>query len=97
MKITPIQVTVAELTKNYSDDGDDGVFGYDGRLTIRPAFQRCFVYSIKQECSVIDSVRKNRPLNVIYWSKTGNDTYEIIDGQQRTISICQYVANRLRL
>lgn len=30
MKITPIQVTVADLTKNYKDDGDGGVFGYDG-------------------------------------------------------------------
>ena len=37
MKITPIQVTVADLTKNYKDDGDGGVFGYDDRLTIRPA------------------------------------------------------------
>ena len=31
MKIKPIQVKVSDLTKNYSDDGDDGVFGYDGR------------------------------------------------------------------
>lgn len=29
MKITPIQVTIKELTKNYSDDGDNGVFGYE--------------------------------------------------------------------
>ena len=27
----------------------------------------------------------------MYWSKTGNDTYEVLDGQQRTISIAQYV------
>lgn len=30
MKIIPIQVTIADLTKNYKDDGDGGVFGYDG-------------------------------------------------------------------
>lgn len=91
MKITPIQVSVADLTKNYTDDGDDGVFGYDGKLTIRPKFQRAFVYSDKQRNLVIDSVMKNRPLNVMYWSKTGDDTYEVLDGQQRTISISQYV------
>lgn len=28
MKIEPIQVTVADLTKNYSDDGDGGVFDH---------------------------------------------------------------------
>lgn len=27
----------------------------------------------------------------MYWSKTGNDTYEVLDGQQRTISVAQYV------
>ena len=48
MKITPIQITIADLTKNYKDDGDGGVFGYDDRLTIRPAYQREFVYKDKQ-------------------------------------------------
>ena len=91
MKITPIQVTIADLTKNYKDDGDGGVFGYDDRLTIRPAYQREFVYKDKQRDLVIDSIRKGRPLNVMYWSKTGNDTYEVLDGQQRTISVAQYV------
>lgn len=47
MKITSIQVTVADLTENYKDDGDDSVFGYDGRLTIRPSSQREFVYKDK--------------------------------------------------
>lgn len=37
MKITAIQVKVSDLTKNYSDDGDGGVFGYDGHLTIKSA------------------------------------------------------------
>ena len=91
MKITPIQVTVEELTKNYKDDGDGGVFGLNGKLTVRPAYQREFVYNDKQRALVIDSIMKGRPLNVMYWSKTGADTYEVLDGQQRTISIAQYV------
>lgn len=91
MKITPIQVTIADLTKNYKDNGDDGVYGYNGRLTIRPNYQREFIYKDKQRDAVVDSVMKGRPLNVMYWSKTGPDTYEVLDGQQRTISIAQYV------
>ena len=91
MRITPITVTVNELVKGYIDDGDGGVIGYDHRLVIRPAFQREFVYKEKQRNAVIDSIRKSRPLNVMYWSKTGDDTYEVLDGQQRTISVAQYV------
>lgn len=91
MKINQIKVTVKELAKNYKDDGDGGVFGYDGRLTIRPAYQREFIYKDKQREAVIDSVLKGFPLNVMYWSKTGEDTYEVLDGQQRTISLAQYV------
>lgn len=91
MKITPIQVTIDDLAKNYKDDGDGGVFGYDNRLTIRPSYQREFVYKDRQRDLVVDSVMKNRPLNVMYWSKVGNDTYEVLDGQQRTISVCQYI------
>lgn len=91
MKITEMKITVAELTKNYRDNGDGGVYGYDGRLTIRPAYQREFVYKDKQRNAVIETVFKGFPLNIMYWSKTGDNTYEVLDGQQRTISISQYV------
>lgn len=92
MTIQEIKVTVADLCKGYHDDGDGGVVGYDGKLVIRPAFQREFVYKDKQRDAVIDTVLKGYPLNVMYWSRTGADTYEVLDGQQRTISIAQYVS-----
>lgn len=65
--------------------------GYDERLDIRPKYQREFVYKDKQRDEVIRSVLKGLPLNVIYWAKTGEDSYEVLDGQQRTISLCEYV------
>lgn len=92
MKITETKIKVSDLVANYSDNGDGGVFGYDGRLTIRPSYQREFVFSDKQRAAVIDSVMNGFPLNLMYWSKTGPDTYEVLDGQQRTISIAQYVS-----
>lgn len=91
MKITERKITIADLSKNYKDDGDGGVFAYDGKLTVRPAYQREFVYRDAQRDAVMATVRKGFPLNIMYWSKTGADTYEMLDGQQRTISICQYI------
>ena len=91
MKIKSLDLTVRELVKNYSDDGEGGVTGYGGKLDIRPSFQREFIYKDKERNAVIDSILKGFPLNVMYWSDRENGEHEIIDGQQRTISIAQYV------
>ena len=91
MKIDLQKVTVQDLTDGYVDDGEGGVRGYGGRLDIRPAYQREFIYGDKERNAVIDTVSKRFPLNVMYWADAGDGTYEVIDGQQRTISIAQYV------
>ena len=91
MQIELKEITIAQLTEDYLDDGEGGVVGYGGELDIRPPYQREFIYKDKQRDAVIDTVIKNFPLNVMYWSVRGEGNYEIIDGQQRTVSICQYV------
>ena len=91
MKIREQKLTVRELVEGYSDDGEGGVLGYGSKLDIRPVYQREFVYDGKQRDAVINTVRKGLPLNTMYWADIGDDRFEIIDGQQRTISICQYV------
>jgi hypothetical protein len=91
MKIELKEITVRELTKGYKDNLEDGVIGYAGKLDIRPPYQREFIYKDKQRDAVIDTVTKDFPLNVMYWAVRHDGNYEIIDGQQRTISICQYV------
>lgn len=85
------KVTVGEVCEGYFNDAEEGVVGYDERLDIRPKYQREFVYKDAQRDEVIRTVLKGLPLNVIYWCKTGEDTYEVLDGQQRTISLCEYV------
>lgn len=92
MEIEHKKITVGELVAGYSDDGHGGVRGYDGKLDIRPPFQREFVYKDKQRDAVIDTILKGYPLNVMYWAVRNDGTYEIIDGQQRTISVARYVA-----
>ena len=91
MKIKLNKTAIRELVEGYFDDGDGGVVGYDERLDIRPPYQREFVYKPKERDAVIHTVLKDFPLNSIYWAAKQDGTYEIIDGQQRTISICQYV------
>ena len=92
MKIELREVTIGELTEDYSDNGDGGVVGYGGKLDIRPPYQREFIYKDRQRNAVIETVQQQFPLNVMYWADRGDGTFEIIDGQQRTISICQYVS-----
>ena len=91
MKVQLRKITIRDLAEGYSDDGDGGVRGYGGNLDIRPPYQREFVYKDKQRDAVIETVRQGFPLNVMYWADRGDGRFEIIDGQQRTISICQYV------
>lgn len=91
MQIQLKEIAIRDLTNGYQDNQEDGVIGFGGKLDIRPAFQREFVYKDKQRDAVIETVLKNYPLNVMYWAVIDLDKNEIIDGQQRTISICQYV------
>lgn len=97
MKIELKRVTVREVAENYRDNDEDGVVGYDGKLNIRPKYQREFVYNAKQRDAVVETIRKGFPLNVMYWAVNDDGTYEVLDGQQRTLSFCQYAAGDFSL
>jgi hypothetical protein len=102
MKIELRPITVREMVQNYKDSAEEGVVGYGGRLNIRPAYQREFVYKDEQRNEVIRTVMRGYPstefpLNVMYWAKTDEESYELIDGQQRTISLCQYANNEFSI
>lgn len=91
MKIELKEISISELVAEYADNQENGVVAYGGKLDVRPPYQREFVYGDKERMAVIDTVMHGFPLNVMYWAVRDDGTYEIIDGQQRTISICQYV------
>ena len=94
MNIKLHNITVRELTKGYEDNEEQGVRGYGGKLDIRPPYQREFIYDEKKRAAVITSIKSKYPLNVMYWATRDDDAevpFEVMDGQQRTISICQYV------
>ena len=91
MKIELKNIKIRDVVKGYKDSGESGVVGYSGKLNIRPAFQREFIYGQKERDAVIRTVRSSFPLNTMYWSVDRDGGFELMDGQQRTISICQYV------
>lgn len=91
MEIVLIKVSVADLCKGYTNKEEEGVFAYSGKLNVRPPYQREFVYKDDKKHAVIDTLSKGYPLNVMYWAQLGDRRYEIIDGQQRTLSICSFV------
>ena len=95
MEIKLQEILVKDLVEGYiNDDVENGVIGYGGKLNIRPKYQREFVYKDEKRDKVIDTVNKNFPLNVMYWALNDDGTYEVLDGQQRTISICDYIVGK---
>lgn len=92
MKIQLKEIPIRDVAQGFVNNDEEGVIGYGGKLNIRPKYQREFIYKDAQRDAVIDTVRKDFPLNVMYWAVNGDGTYEVLDGQQRTISACQYVA-----
>ena len=97
MKIQMHEIAIRDIFNGYLDSAENGVVAYAGELNVRPAFQREFVYKDKQRDEVINTVKKNFPLNVMYWVKGDGGGYELLDGQQRTISICQYLNGEFSL
>lgn len=91
MKIELQNIKVSDLVDGYADNQEGGVVGYHGQLNIRPKYQREFIYSPEQEAAVIRTVMKGFPLNSMYWVELSDGRYEVMDGQQRTLSICQYI------
>lgn len=95
MDVSELKIKIGEVYEGYFNDDEEGVVGYNELLDIRPKYQREFVYKDAQRDEVIRTVLKKLPLNVIYWCKVkkddGSDGFEVLDGQQRTISVCEYV------
>lgn len=81
----------------YNEYEGKGLYGLSGKLTIQPEFQRHYLYAEnggKKEVDVIQSVRNGYPLGLIYFSKVGDDRYEVLDGQQRITSLGRFITEK---
>ena len=97
MKILLHEIPIRDVVTGYTNDDEEGVTGYGGRLNIRPKYQREFIYKEGQRDAVLHTIQKGFPLNVMYWVKNNDQDFEVMDGQQRTISFCEYVAGNFSL
>ena len=96
MKIELKEILIKDVVNQYKNNYEEGVVGYSGELNIRPKYQREFVYNIVQQKEVINTILNNYPLNVMYWIKTQKG-FELLDGQQRTLSICEYIVGNFSI
>lgn len=95
MEIVKTAITIRDLCKGYVNESETdiekGVYAYNGKLCVRPAFQRSFIYNDKQANAVVNTAFRGFPLNIMYWADNGDGTYDCLDGQQRTISLANFV------
>ena len=94
MKITQQNIKVKDIFEGFEDKDEDGIFAYNKKLVVRPPYQREFVYDLDQSEAVLQTVFRKFPLNVMYWVKTGENEFEILDGQQRTLSVMYYLFHK---
>lgn len=95
-----IDITIKEICQGfvYNEYEGKGLFGWSGKLTIQPEYQRNYIYADgKRDVAVINSILNGYPIGLIYFVKTDNDRYEILDGQQRITSIGRFLTNKLAI
>lgn len=98
MKATLKEITVKDICEGfvYNEYEGKGLFGLGGSLTIQPEYQRNYIYADgKRDVAVIESVIKGYPIGLIYFNKTGENRFEVLDGQQRITSLGRFMTNKL--
>ena len=92
--------TVADLCKGftYNELEGKGLLGLDGRLTIQPEYQRNYIYNdVKRDVAVIESLLKGYPIGLIYFNRTADGRFEVLDGQQRITSFGRFVTGKFAI
>ena len=91
-------ITVGDICKGfyYNKLEGKGVNGWGGKLVIQPEYQRNYIYEeLKRDTAVVESLLKGYPLGLLYFLKTGEDRYEVLDGQQRITSFGRFVTGKM--
>jgi len=102
MKTTLKTYLVKEICEGfvYNELEGKGLFGLAGKLVIQPEYQRNYIYASdggKREQAVIESVLKGYPIGLIYFNKTPEDKFEVLDGQQRITSLGRFVTDKFAI
>ena len=99
MKTTLLtDVSVEDICKGfvYNELEGKGLFGWGGKLTIQPEYQRNYIYADgKKDVAVVRSLMSGYPLGLMYFVKTADGRYEVLDGQQRITSFGRFRTGKL--
>ena len=98
--ILKTDLTVRDINEGfvYNEYEGKGLFGWGGKLTIQPEYQRNYIYADgKRDVAVINSLLKGYPLGLLYFVKVGEDKYEILDGQQRVTSFGRFITDKFAI
>lgn len=93
-------ITVKDICEGfvYNELEGKGLFGFSGKLTIQPEYQRNYIYADgKRDVAVIESILKGYPLGLIYFNKVNDNNLEVLDGQQRITSFGRYVTGKFAI
>lgn len=91
------EVTIKEICRGfqYNELEGKGLYGWSGKLTIQPEYQRNYIYADgKKDVAVIESLLKGYPIGLIYFNQPEEGRYEVLDGQQRITSIGRFVTGK---
>lgn len=98
MEVKQVKYKIGEIAQGFNEDVNSSqVTAMNGRLDIRPKYQREYVYDDYKRDKVIDTVRRNLPLGIMYFVERDDGSLEVLDGQQRLISICRYVSGQFSI
>src|SRR3989338_6869364 len=95
-------ITVKDICEGfvYNELEGKGLFGFGGKLTIQPEYQRNYIYASdggKREMAVIESILKGYPIGLIYFNKVSENNLEVLDGQQRITSVGRFVIDKFAI
>lgn len=67
----------------------------EGELNLQPEYQRKFVWDRKTMSKFIESLLLSIPIPTIFLAENNDDSFEVIDGQQRLTTIFAFMKSKL--
>ena len=95
-----IDITEDDKRKLYVDKVDKSTSDLfrmivEGELNLQPDYQRRFVWDKKTMSKFIESLFLSIPIPTIFLFVYNDDTFEVIDGQQRLTTIFAFMKSKL--
>lgn len=68
----------------------------EGKLNLNPPYQRKFIWSLRDQQTLIQSILKGYAIPNIFLFECKDGFFEMVDGQQRTRTILGYIENQFK-